>query len=76
MTKGELVELIYKALPMSDKITELNLSEGNAVRFSWFGTRYRVTTSLDSETVAGNMLISGSDSMLLTALLTVVSKQQ
>lgn len=76
MTKGELVELIYKALPMSDKITELNLGEDNAVRFSWFGTRYRVTTSLDSETVAGNMLISGPDSMILTALLTVVKNQQ
>lgn len=73
MTKGELVELIYQAVPESNSITELNLGEENAVRFNWSGIRYRVDTGLNVETVAGNMLISGSDSRLMSALLKSVN---
>ena len=61
MTKEKLVELIYKSLPYSEQIKELDFtSESDAIRFDWRGNRFRVADTLFVEE-ANNGTLAGSD---------------
>ena len=46
-----------------------DLSEADAIRFSWRGTRFRVTTDNIVEEVGENVLIGSNEALLLEALL-------
>ena len=76
MTKDEVVEVIIRALPYAEQISRLDTtSNDSAVRFTWRGTEFRVSTSgtFSTETVEGPMLVGGNMSILLQALLVRVA---
>ena len=65
MTKEQLVTLIYKALPYSEQIKDLDFSsEADAVRFNWRGTKFRVDSRFSVDEVDDGML-KGSDFALV-----------
>lgn len=64
-TKEALVSAIYKCLPYSNQITNLDFtSVETAVYFTWRGNDFRVSLSGHSEEVQGSIL-TGSDLCLL-----------
>lgn len=70
MTKGELLLLTTKSIPYPAQIKELDFdSEAEAIRFTWRGSRFRVSTDLLVETVGDGVLSSDNESILLQALL-------
>ena len=72
MAKDEVVEVIIRALPYAGQINKLDTTgDDSAVRFTWRGTEFRVSTSgtFSTETVEGPMLVGGNMSILLEALL-------
>lgn len=71
VTKEEIVERLYKNIPYPNCVEQLDTSsEGNAVRFIWRGTRFRVSTNLCvEEVVKGGFLAGSNEADLIAALL-------
>lgn len=72
MTQAEVREAIIKAVPYVEQVTDIDLSSepGEAVRFTWFGVRFRVSTvGLMTETVEGGLLVSGNLATLMGTLI-------
>lgn len=72
MKTEELVVTIYKSLPYSEQITDLDFSEEGAIRFTWRSVRFRVSKAMDVETVQGEqgaILASDDISMIFETLL-------
>ena len=70
ISKDNLTELIFRAMPYAEQIREWDTIKGEqSIRFSWRGQRFRVTTSLGCETVRSPFLEGSDISILLEALL-------
>ena len=70
MTKAELIEHIISGLPYGDQCRAWDLdSENNAVRFTWRGTRFRVSESGHTEIVGDGVLEGGNESILASVLI-------
>lgn len=65
MNQGQLIELLLTAIPSPQAITNIALSEADAVRFDWRGKRFRVSIVLGVEEVQGGMLVCSDASILL-----------
>lgn len=47
VSKGRLIELVYRALPYSEQITDLDIdSEPEAITFTWRSDTYRVDLNM------------------------------
>jgi hypothetical protein len=69
-TKGELIEAIMRAVPYPQHINAIDLdSEADAIRFTWRGDRFRVSTTLFVETSDGHFLNGGNLSILMEQLI-------
>lgn len=68
--KAKLVEQVYGRVPFSHNIKNLDLqSEARAIRFDWYGSRYRVTVGGSVEEVLDGMLAGNDKSTLMQALI-------
>lgn len=66
MTKGELMSVIVNAIPYPNHISDIDLnSENDAIRFSWRGTRFRVTDSLSVGEVVGDCLVVSNNLIMV-----------
>jgi hypothetical protein len=69
VTNDELVERIVKRFPYPAQIREWDTARDGSVRFTWRGSRFRVSDNLFVETVEGAFLSGGDISILAQALL-------
>ena len=69
MNNGQRIEAVLKSLPYSKQITEINLTEENAIKFNWRGTTFRVSMNLHVEEVRGGCLERGNTVIILEELL-------
>jgi len=70
MTNDELVERVIGRMPYPTQVCKLDTtSEKSAIRFTWRGTRYRLSESGGVEEVQGAMLAGTDSAILLEALL-------
>ena len=71
MKHAEMVEVIVKALPHSDHISEWGLTEEDAVRFKWRGDYFRVSLRepISVEQVEGHFLAGSNLAILMGSLL-------
>jgi hypothetical protein len=69
-TPAQILEVVLRAIPFPNQVRDLDLArEPDALRFTWRGTRFRVSDTLHVEESDGRFL-SGSDlATLLGALL-------
>lgn len=68
--KESLVEIIYRALPYSNQIESLDLSEDGAIRFRWRGNKFRISQhSLLVEEIGDGVLMGSDISILLEKLI-------
>lgn len=68
--REKLMELVLKALPYSEQLTDLNFeSEVDTIRFTWREVRYRVTNTLYVEEVQDGILASTDRTILMQTLL-------
>lgn len=74
MKNTEILERAIARLPMPQRITDIDLSETNAVRFTWGNARYRVTEHLSVEEVSGHLLGPTDSAYLMSALLKTVPR--
>lgn len=66
MTQAELITLAYKAMPYSEQIDNLDLSQAGQIRFDWRGFRFRIDGNMSVELVEGGLLKSGDAVTILT----------
>lgn len=79
MTNGELIVLIYKALPYSDQIDSLNIMDingGVSLDLEWRGTRfliskYESSTNFSVGEYDGICTVGNDKSLLLSRLLSL-----
>jgi len=75
-----LIEAVYRALPYSDQITNLDLSEKNAIRFEWRGARLRITETaceeVDGPCLVGSNLAIVIRTLFKRALIDVLMRRQ
>lgn len=65
MEKADLIMTIVRGIPYSEQIERLDItSDANAIRFSWRGVRFRVSTSMGVEEVDKSTL-GGSNLSIL-----------
>ena len=71
MTKSELIELIYSAIPASHLIHNLDIeAQGGTVCFTWWGVKYEVQLSLAVSEKKDGVWTGGTDrARLMRALL-------
>jgi hypothetical protein len=69
MNQEQLIELIYRAIPYSNQIRNIDLSEFEVVRFTWRRTRFRVSTTLHVDEVDSPFLRGSNISLLMRTLL-------
>jgi len=74
-TKELLLEAIYKCIPYSNQITQLSLSEEEAIRFTWRSLRFRVSLNGSVEEVGESVLIGSDASILLSGLIRLFHSQ-
>jgi hypothetical protein len=64
-----LLNAILKGVPYSDQVSDIGLSEEDAVRFTWRGESYRVNVSSGgaprASTIDKGMLVGDSKAILL-----------
>jgi hypothetical protein len=69
-TQAEIIQAVYQGLPYSAGCTDIDItSEPNALRFTWRGTRFRVSSTCLVEEVENGMLCSNSLSILARQLI-------
>ena len=69
-TKEKMVEAVYKKLPYSTQISNLNLSLDGQIRFDWRGNSFRVGTDpVMVEEIKGPILRSSDLALLLETLI-------
>ena len=69
MTKKQLILHCLQIIPYPSQIRNLDIHEDKAIRFTWRGERFRITTSLNCESVADGMRIGTNSTILLRRLL-------
>lgn len=70
MSKEAIIQLVYRRLPHSAQIKELDItSEQNAIRLDWRGDRFRVSESLMVEQVLPGVLARSNLAICIEALL-------
>lgn len=66
MTKGDLIAIIVNALPNPQLMRDIDLdSESDAIRFTWEGHTFRITTDLHIDQVEGNILATSTTITIL-----------
>jgi len=68
-TTAEILERVLGALPYPGQIHNLDLSQDTELRFTWRGTRWRVSGSFFVEEVDGALLKGSNATLLMEALL-------
>lgn len=72
-TKEQLVELIYKALPYSQQITQLEFTNSNdSIRFEWRGEHIQVKLSLGVSIIDDKLIGSSNLTMLIEKILKMI----
>ena len=69
VSKDYLIELIFKTMPYSEQIKNLDTSDRDAVRFEWRGQSFRVSVRLSCDSISGLVREGSNISILLGALL-------
>lgn len=69
MSNEKLIMLIYKMLPYSNQVTDLDLQESDAIRFEWRGDYFRVSSGLMVEQIEHSCLVGSNMAIILQALL-------
>lgn len=70
ISKDRLVTLIFSALPYSNQIQNLDTqAEENAVRFTWRGDDFRVSTGIHVDQIVDSMLHGNNISIIMEKLL-------
>lgn len=72
MKNTDILERIIARLPLPQRITDIDVSEPTAVRFTWGNARYRVTEHLSVEEVSDHLLGGTDAAYLMSALLKMV----
>lgn len=71
-SKDKLIELLYKILPYSNQITNLDsTSESEAIRFEWRENKIRLSLSGSCEEINNGCLIGTDLCILLKQLLKI-----
>ncbi len=73
MNNGERIEILIRALPYSNQIKNIDVSDANMVTFTWRGTDY-VYSNIDNIQERKGALLCGSSSTLLIEKLIEQSK--
>lgn len=68
MNPAQLIQLVYRVLPYSSQIRDLEIFE-SFIEFRWRSQHFRVTGDLSADTVGDGVLIGDDNAMLLGALL-------
>ena len=70
MKPVQILELVIQAMPNPEHIGRIDVeSEDNAVRFSWRGVRFRVSSGLFVEEAHNSMLCGSNLATVVQALL-------
>ena len=69
VSKDYLIELIFKTMPYSEQIKNLDTSDRDAVRFEWRSQSFRVSVRLSCDSISGLVREGSNISILLGALL-------
>lgn len=70
MTKELLTEIIYKAFPYSEQITDLDFSSApDAIYFTWRGNRFRTAFNFRTDSVNESILSGDNLATLANALI-------
>lgn len=69
MTQAKLIELIYKSMPYSEQITDLDLHNSNMLYFTWRGATFRVTMNLSVDEVYESIISRTRTTILIEQLL-------
>lgn len=69
MDNSKRLETVLKGLPYPNQMKDIDMSEENAIRFTWRQVRFRVAHDFNVEEVEGRFLAGGNLSILLEALL-------
>lgn len=59
MTQAELITLTYKAMPYSEQIDNLELSQAGHIAFDWRGFRIDVDANMGVRLIEGGLVKSG-----------------
>lgn len=72
MTIEKLIELVYRVLPYSSQITDLDLNHTKQIRFKWRGTVFAVNSDCKATEIrSGGMMVGSNEATLLGELLSV-----
>jgi hypothetical protein len=69
MNNSKLIELVLNALPYSNQINDIDMTEDSAVRFTWRRNRFRISSTLHVEEVDGGLLAGSNIAIMFEALL-------
>lgn len=69
MEVTKIIEKVYSKMPYSDQIEDLNISEVNAIRFTWRGDRFRVDEYFHVNQITGSeangLMLTGSNMAII-----------
>lgn len=65
ITKEQAIEAIFRKIPYSNQIKELDLSNDREIRFTWRGDRYRVGLDPFHIEIARNGCLIGDEKAIL-----------
>ena len=74
MTNSEIMDLVKKALPYSNQMTDTELDEEKDFRFSWRGDRFRIGDQLNVEQVDGGFLVGSNIAIIIEELIKAFSQ--
>jgi len=69
MKNEELLELVITSLPYPEQIKDIDVSEPDAIRFTWRGDRFRVSNTTHVEQVDRGCLCGSNIAILLRRLI-------
>ena len=75
ITQANILELLMKAMPLPEKIGNIELNRTNCIRFNWMGTVYQISCDLDVSEVEGHILKGSNATMFLSKLLKLQNKK-
>jgi hypothetical protein len=75
MTPSAIREHVILSIPYAGQICDEDLTEADAFRFTWRGTRFRVSSSLMVEEVGWRGFLAGSNAAILLEALLKMRRQ-
>lgn len=69
MEQNEILQVVISSIPYPQQMKDIDLSEPDAVLFTWRGSTYRVSKSLGAEVCENGFLVGNDAAILMGAVL-------